>query len=297
MEFRKIQKTGNMFYLYLPTDWCRMNGIKRDSLVRVNSDSAGILQIKSFIEEKEKSLPSFSIDTSDKDILSRFIVACYINPARGFNINLRKPLGFSVLLDQKKLISVEVVEFDGKHISCESSVSIENPYSILKTLMRKVVNMLIVMLKNYNYELIERYENEIDRSRLLIEKAVISGLMNVKYYEMPAVELHYSAIIAREVERLVDKVILLDKKDKPYMKKLLSIFSALLSIIDENRIDIHSAISFAELSKAVKTKSFKGDLEGGRVKLKNRLIKNAVWEGVSAISEVIFDWAITLSLQ
>src|SRR3989338_2192065 len=134
MEIRKVQKTGNMHYLYLPTSWCKKHKITADTNISINQLQDGTLSIiPKIAEQKEKSI-TLKISEDNPDIIHKLIIACYINPASSFKIIFENEIKPSSLLDQKRLISLENVEIDNKHISCESDVTISDPASLLRTM-------------------------------------------------------------------------------------------------------------------------------------------------------------------
>jgi len=294
MDIRNVQKTGNMFYVYLPTIWCRAHGITSKSKISLNTNNDGTLTIHPQITKGKKKNIALDISETDQDIINKLIVACYINPAGSFNINLKNELTATKLLDQKKLISVELVEFDGKHISCESSITVEDPMSLLITMIRKISNMLLVMKKNYNKELIERYEEEIDRSNLLIEKAVLAGLvLGESLYLRPA-DLHYLAILAKELERLVDRLKTLESSEKPFFDSVSPTIDFLKEmfgspVCEKNKVNINHerAIAFTKLVKKIKQQNPTSASSYSKTRIRNRLI---------SISEILFDWSITNEL-
>src|SRR3989338_6390901 len=182
MEIRKVQRSGSTFYLYLPAAWCKANRINDDSSLNLDMSSEGSLVVSSTpqaSEEKQLTL-NFSQDSGklDRRLINMFILASYLNPVRSFKIKLNKPISSLDILDQKRLMSnIEFVEFGDDSISCESTISVDDPDVILKTMIRKMVNMTRVMQGNEAMELVQRYEEEIDRSNTLIHKSAISSLM------------------------------------------------------------------------------------------------------------------------
>jgi len=173
MDIRNVQKTGNMFYVYLPTSWCRKYNIKSNSKVTLLNNNDGSLGVFPHITEKKLSPLNIDLNEDDLFIINKLLVAAYINPTSSFKINLTKPVDIEKMLDQKKLLSIAMVEYDGKHLSCESSITIDDPISLLKTMIRKVKNLILLLKKSGDSNLLNIYEDEVDRSKLLIEKSII----------------------------------------------------------------------------------------------------------------------------
>ncbi len=291
MEIRKVQRTGNMNYLYLPTSWCKKHKISADSKVSLNPLPDGTLNIIPHVAEKKEKSLIISINEDDPEIINKLIVACYINPTASFKINFENEIQSSSVLNQKRLISLENVEIEQKQISCESTLTVSDPSSLLRMMSRKIKNLLVMMLSNYDAEIIERYEDEIDKSKLLIDKSVISAFTFTKPMKLSMIELYYVSIISRELERIVDNIILLDKKEKKFLDACIVAINSLNRIL-ESTVDKKSVISTKTAIDFVKkAKDVKDICKDAQYILRN------ISSSFNNIADVIMDWAITNQLE
>ncbi|RMF06116.1 hypothetical protein D6764_03015 [Candidatus Woesearchaeota archaeon] len=235
MDVRNVQQTGNMFYLYLPTSWCRKHGIDRNSKLSISVNSDGTLSVFPEVKKKKEKEIKLSVDEQDQDIINKIIVACYIAPASSFKIMLKHGIDSARLLDQKKLLNVELVEFDGKNITCESSISVSDPQSLLRTMLTKIKNMISIMLSPHEPELLERYEEEIDRSMLLIEKSSLSLLSFSEQSHLKATDVHFISLLAKSFERITDHLQFLARKteEKEFLQNILDIVNDIRKVLDE----------------------------------------------------------------
>ena len=292
MDIRNVQKTGNMFYMYLPTNWCKKFAIDSDSKVEINTNSSGELIINPQPTEKKPRSIEINLDETDLEIINKIIVGCYINPASSFKINLKEVLDQTQLLMQKKLVSIELVEIEGKTIRCESSITIHEPELILKTIINKIKNMILVITKNYNKELIEKYEEEIDRNRILIEKSIITALTFAQQPKTKTINLYYISQISRDLERIADYLIQIDPKDLEFfeiVKKRIGVLGELVEMIFKNEnFDIKKAIIF---SKEVLS------MEKFEINNLESYYKNRVREYLENISDTLIDIAITQKVE
>ena len=249
----------------------------------------GSLIISPEITEKKPKHLKLSITEDDQDIIHKLVVASYINPASSFEISLEKEMDFTKLLNQKRLISLESVEIDRKRITCEGPVAVSHPESLLKTMVKKIKNMMIVMEKNYDRELIERYEDEMDRSKMLIDKAVISALMYEGGTKARTIELYYISLISKELERLVDHLIRLDRKESKFLGNIAKPIELLMGIVESpSSLDLGSALGFAKSVSGIKNIEVKNVATYDKERMKQSLI---------AISEVVMDWMVTLKIE
>ena len=291
MEIRKVQRSGSTFYLYLPAAWCKANRINDDSSLNLDMSSEGSLVVSSTpqaSEEKQLTL-NFSQDSGklDRRLINMFILASYLNPVRSFKIKLNKPISSLDILDQKRLMSnIEFVEFGDDSISCESTISVDDPDVILKTMIRKMVNMTRVMQGNEAMELVQRYEEEIDRSNTLIHKSAISSLMFKRSSKLRHIELFYTAMLSKSLEGLADQLILTanTKQGKSLTAQVQVLLSSLLKCMESR--DYGSAALFAADVLALTDKFDKSDAFAERV---GALLRQ--------VSETMIDWTVTNEVE
>jgi len=289
MDIRNVQKTGDMYYVYLPTSWCREHKIGSKSKVALEHGVDGVLTVSPQLTEKKPKDIEINISEDNQDIIHKLVVACYINPTKSFKINLGKEMDFTKLLNQKRLISLESVELDKKQISCESTITVSDPDSLLKTMVKKIKNLITVMDKNYNKELIERYEDEIDRSKMLIDKSIITSLTFEKLSKLKTVELYYITLISKDLERMVDHLINLPKNETIFFNSVLNVIDYLQIIVENpDKLDYKNAIELVKKIHKIKKPETKD------IKAYDKL---RIWVSLDTISDIVMDWAITEEVE
>lgn len=289
MEIRNIQRTGDMHYLYLPTAWCREHNIGSKSKISIEHSSDGSLIISPQIVERKQKHLKFDIKEDNPEVIHKLVLASYINPVSSFEINMEKGMDFTKLLNQKRLISLESVAIDKNQISCGSTVTISDPLSLLKTMLKKIKNMTIVMCKNYEKDLIEKYEDEIDRSKMLIDKAVIGSLTVGKTTKLKNIELYYISLISKELERMVDRLIRLDGSYKKFLEEITKPIDMLQNILENtSKMDQDLTLKFVSVVSLIKKSDPKDVNSINMARMRQNLIK---------ISEVVMDWMVTLRLE
>jgi phosphate uptake regulator len=290
MDIRNVQKTGNMFYVYMPTTWCKQFNIKAGSKVTTFQNNDGSLSISANLKEREMQKLELQLSKENQENINKLIVACYVNPLKSFSINLDKDFDISKLLLQKKLLSVELIEFDKKHISCESSFSVDDPLSLLRTMIRKIKNLIYIMTKSPNKELVDRYEEEIDRSNMHINKSVISMITHNKPAKYNIIELHYMNIIARDLERLVDHLKEISSSENKFInhvEKAIDFLDKIFTGLDDKKNFKFNYLLALEFSKSTSDVPF--------LEVKNTLTyhKVRVKAALESISEILMNWSIT----
>ncbi|MDO8428170.1 MAG: hypothetical protein Q7S92_03075 [Candidatus Diapherotrites archaeon] len=292
MDVRKVQKTGNMHYVYLPTHWCKKHKITSVSNVSLEEGSRGELSIFPDIKEHLNKDLVLHVKEDNLDTIAKLIVACYINPANSFKIKLDTDIDLNKLLLQKRVFAVEFVELDNKTIFCESGLSVSDPESLLKTLSRRIKSLVHVMVSDYDESLIEKYEEEIDKGKVLLEKVVISSLASNRILKVKAIDLHYISLIAYNLENLVDNLIQLKKTETAFLKSLVLVVDSLNQVIEKlttvHGIGEEEAIAFINQVNSLK------EIEVTNV---SAYYKKRIRDCLMNVSEVLIDWAITNKLE
>jgi phosphate uptake regulator len=289
MDIRKVQKTGDMHYVYLPTSWCKKNKINSKTKVFLDENN-GVLSISPTEIKRTESKISLSVEEDNQDIINKLIVACYLNPLKSFKIKFSKEMDATKLLQLKNIVSLESVEIEKNIISSDSNIVLSDPDMLFKTLIRKIKNLLILMENSYNSELMKRYEEEVDRSKTLIEKAVILHMSNGPSSKLKIIDLYYISVITRDLERMVDHLILIDEEDLDFISDISNIISKLKEIIEpvnfqkECYFSYKISIDFLKKIKEIKDFSPKDKKYYDKRRIKGLLLK---------VSEVILNWSIT----
>jgi phosphate uptake regulator len=293
MDIRNVQRTGNMHYVYLPTKWCRKHKLSSQSKVIATINEDGTLTLSSQIKKQKKQELVLRIEEDDLAVIHKLIIASYLAPTAGFRIELGKNIDYTKLLDQKKLITLELVELNKRSITCESSLVVEDLGALMKTMLRKIRNMLVVLMKNYHKELVSRYEEEIDRSQLLLEKSIIEAFTLQSGSKLRLVELHYVSLIAKELERLVDLLNVIEKRDARFLESVLAVIDSLKDIfagLGTKDFSIHYEVALAFIKKV-------DAIENVKVKDIGTYEKKRIREHLVNVSELLIDWSLLYQLE
>ena len=283
MESRKIQRSGTTYYLYLPASWCREHKITTDSIVFLEKSSKGDLLVQP--KKTESSLTSLKIELSDSDpdIINKMIMAAYINPVKEFQIKLKKNISPDQILEHKKLLGgLEIVDFDESLVSCHTSLALSDPDVLLQALIKKILNTTKLMKKDPNHELLKRYEEEIDKNNMLIQKSIITALMYRKESKLRHSDLFYIGTISRILEHITD-ILVTSGKDTELVNDVDEVMQSLLAVLE--KLNQQNVISF------VKNVS---RLEKIEVKDLHTYKKKRIYSGLDHIAETLCDWVVTV---
>ena len=154
---------------------------------------------------------------------------------------------------------------------------------------RKIKNMIIVMLNSYDKDMIERYEDEIDRSKMLIDKSIISSLAYERTTKLKTIDLYYISLISKDLERMVDHLIQVSNKESEFLNSIHGVIGQLQSIIENtNSLNHKSALQFIKIVSKIRNFEVK-DIKS--------YDKERIRLSLTTIAEVITDWAITREIE
>lgn len=286
MDIRNIQRSGSTYYLYLPKAWCMQNSVNPDTKLVLETSSEGDLIVSPHNRKAKQASLQLKLAMHDMRVVNKFIMAAYINPVKSFRIQMDKEISSLDILDQKRLLSgVEIVEIGGNQISCESSIFVDDPDIMLKTMVKKLMNALHIMIKKGENELLTRYEEEIDRSNTLIAKSVVSALTFHRTSKLRNIELYYIAVLSKNLELLADHISALGA-EAALAKKCLDLTKLLLKTLDE--MSIEAATNFAMETVVIASGMKKAGKEGKFGSLNTAL---------NQCADTIIDWAIMKEIE
>jgi len=290
MEVRNVQKTKDMCYLYLPSKWVKQYHLEGQSQVGITLNADGSLSIYPQAKKKKRTTLSLFTKNNQIETIHKLLVAAYISPADSFRIKLDQNLNVADILNQKNLVSLEVVEIDQGTISCESSLQVSDPLSVLMTMIRKIKNLTPFLSDGQHEELLECYEEEIDRSRLLVEKAIIAALSNPVKSEYNGLELHFISVIAKELERMADHLTAQPKLNAALGRRISVLLTQLQQLLENEAKNLTSQDALPFLDEITKAQSLAPrDMKTYDLRRIIRAFNN--------IGEIVIDWAVVNDLK
>ncbi len=271
MELRNIQRSGTTYYVYLPAQWCKNNKIDPKSKLLLDTSPEGKLMITPFENKKDEQTLEITMPDSEPTFINNYIKAAFLNPVKSFKIKLNKEIDSNdILLYKEHMGGIEFVEFGKNQVTCEAPIFTKEPDVLLSIMIRKVLSMIDLIKETHNKDLIDRYEEEIDRSNISIRKAAMSTLMFKRTSNLKHIELFYIVEISSELEKIADHIVS-DNLNKKELEKTTELIKTIQKTMKE--LDIDSCKSFFDLTN----------------KNKIKIIHNHL----SSISDIFIDWSIT----
>ncbi len=288
MDIRNVQKTGNMYYVYLPTSWVKKFNISSHSKVAVSLDPKGSLIISSKLRESEEKQLHLKADSLTKDTLIKLIVACYLNPVSSFKIEVaNKNLLKELLSDRGNIGALEFVNVENDEIVFESTLALKNPFSLFKTMLSKVKGIIQLLEEGQNRQLIDVYEREIDRCKLLIDKSMISALTFTESGTLKTIDLFYVSQASRDIERMVDNLVNSETLNKKFLQAVIVFIDEIKAIVEEydtRQLEPKRAIALTEKALVIKELKRHPPTTYQQMRAGSYIRK---------VAETFLDWAVT----
>ncbi len=284
METRKIQRSGTTYYLYLPASWCREHKITTDSTVYLEKSSKGELVVQPKKTESSLSALKLELKENTPEVINKFIIASYINPVKEFHISLKENISPDQILKHKRLLGgLELVDFDESSINCHTSLALSDPDTLMNMMIRKVLSITKLMKKDSKHELIDRYEEEIDKSNLLIHKSIIANLMYRRESKLRHIDLFYIGMISRVLEQITDILITIGE-DNELIDLIESMMDSLLKLTEQHftQQGVINFIKAVEKLENIQT-----------INTLHIYKKKRIYSLLGHIGEILCDWVIT----
>lgn len=282
MDSRKIQRSGTTYYLYLPASWCREHKITTDSTVYLEKSSKGDLLVKPKKSESSLSCLKIELPDNNPEVINKMIIASYINPVKEFEIKIKENINPDQILKHKQLLGgLELVDFEENAINCQTSLALSDPDMLLKSMIKKILSIIKLIQNDSSHELINRYEEEVDKTNLLIQKSIITSLMYRRESRLRHIDLFYIGNLSRVLERLSDILITLTNSQK-LVNTIENMLSSFLVLLDNlNQSDVIRFIKNLEKQDKVIVKDLKTYKE------------KRVYSMFGHVAETLCDWLIT----
>ncbi|MEK6916342.1 MAG: hypothetical protein AABW92_01230 [Nanoarchaeota archaeon] len=286
MDSRKIQRSGTTYYLYLPASWCREHKITTDSVVYLDKSSRGDLMVMPKKSETNLSSLNLELIENSPEVINKMIIASYINPVKEFKISLKENISADQILQHKLLLGgLELVDFEESLITCRTSLALSDPDSLLKGVIKKVLSIARLMKEDKKHELIKKYEEEVDKSNLLIHKAIITTLMYRQESKLRHIDLFYIGGLSRLIEQIADILITLGDNNK------------LIDIVEKMSVSLLSILDDLKQQNVVNFITEVEKLDRVEVKNLETYKEKRIYSLLAHMGEVLCNWVITKKID
>jgi phosphate uptake regulator len=159
-------------------------------------------------------------------------------------------------------------------------LALSDPDTLLLSMIKKVISIINLMKKDTTHELITKYEEEVDKTNLLIHKSIITSLMYRRESKLRHIDLFYIGMLSRSIEQLAD--ILITITNEELINTIHSMMKALEILLENlNQQKVVEYIQKLENLEQVQVR----DLESYKEK--------RVYSLLGHIAEILCDWIIT----
>jgi len=198
MDIRKIQKTGGTFFVSLPHDWTKKNGIDRGSLVSILETENGRLIIDPKYELKKNIEVAEVVPSSylKREIVGKYLLGYDVIRIEG---KMRLPLETreEVRKTIQSLIGFEIVEEDANRILLQFLLEpalftpdkiLRREYLFVSSMHLDVTTALLEMNVDLANAVLKR-DDEVDRLYFLLIRLLRTVILNPRLSEKMGLSL------------------------------------------------------------------------------------------------------------
>ncbi len=217
---RKLNQVRNSFYVYLPRGWCDKFSLTKDSEVRIEQTTEGLLRVfpPNFEKDESKQL-LLDITPKAQSSIVNLLIGAYLVGAGEIELHFKEPIDLATREEIsrwiRRLPGFEILDehSDSFTISDTSEKQVIAP--ILKRQFRTTKYMLdsfIAAMESEDFEETTRIldrDEDVNRHRYFVERLCHLALRNPSYARKisisPSDALHFS-LAAKYVERIADHI-------------------------------------------------------------------------------------------
>lgn len=237
MKTRRVQKSGNAYYLTLPISWVNKHEISASTELSVSEDN-GSLIIRNKKPEKRINSKELELKNSSLDDIKTITLNAFHAGIDKFRLKLDKEISDKELLELQDFMNsrgMEAVEINNNAISFDICLEIKDYKDFIRRTINKLLNIARNKVHNNNVEIIREQIKASHRYRFMGRRA------ENKHFQGDRIEgftdqevIAYSKIIynlgkAGEYIRLIN--------DQEIIIKTARILEKVLTLIDSNNIE------------------------------------------------------------
>ncbi|MCD6547573.1 MAG: hypothetical protein J7K22_03405 [Nanoarchaeota archaeon] len=257
MVTKKIQKSGNSYFVYLPLKWVKSIGSNE---VELSISKTGTLEIFPVGAKQIASLKKeIVLDTKDTDLIIRAIASLYVDGYDEFTIRFKSKLEkdiYSKLIREliSRGLSQYLVDSSEEYFYFKIPFGFLSPIDLGKLLLNKILKA-IISIENNQKDLAADYRKEYITATLRFQRLYNSVLQKpfiLKDLKMSSVEL-LNLLFVLYFSKEIGEIIInekINKQDILISKKLIELLLTFL-----NNRDFEKIKEISKIKRKVKHKT------------------------------------------
>lgn len=246
MVRKKIQKSGNSRFVYLPIDWVKK--LEGNEINLEVNERGNVVISPTRKGEETKLRKEVTLEKRDIDFIVRVVAALYVGGYDECEINFEKNLGKNVQNELRETISkrldVEIAELNESSMLIKISPGFLEADDLAQIIVKKVLNEIRAITEE-DMESAERLQKEHVKSVLTFQRLVNSVLQKpylLEDMERKPIELLNILFILYSAKEIGNYVIE-SEVDSSDLETLIEIFELSWKMIQESSFDSVSRIN------------------------------------------------------
>lgn len=267
MAQKRLQKSGENYFLYLPRQWIKANKLTNKDSVDVISDEQMNLIIKPLKGKDEKLIGELNLKNDGIDLILRALISAYLSGYNEFKINLTNKLSNEMILKLRSECDYRGlrIDFDVNKVLLSSDLIIDDLKDSYNKFLSKLSRILMAINVKLPEEVIKDYVKEVNSDSFMIIRSINLALNNVTRLNKYELSVNEASFIKQSCNGLR---ISINSALRSTNKDLLKHLTELVKILKSS--DINKALShYEELDdKNINEKEAIRSLMGARLALK-----------------------------
>lgn len=295
---KNVQKSGKSVFVYLPTEWCKDNGLLDGGSIFLERKQSGELVLHPSTPKAEAPVRTLNLKDIPASLLDKVIASSYLAGLNSFIIS-GQDIGKKVeKIDIKGVLpGMELMAIDTNCVEFNCTIKLENIKDVQQAMMKKVINQ-VHLIGHVDRKMTHRLEDDVDKNRFLLERALRTALVDQVYrrqLEITPVKCLYFIYCARLWERISDNLREIRINDKNIIAKIEDTITTLYFTVTEPSMkNIEKAnLKLAELQKAVNKKSIQANINAekkvGTFNVVDYVLIQRMINNIESIIEITLD--------
>jgi hypothetical protein len=235
---RKLQRSGKLYFVSLPTKWIRDNKLKKgDELDLLISNKNIIIQP---VEESGKEVKRISVklNTTNRRILRRVIISLFTVGFDEFEIKLNKklkPASFKELKEIVARLGLNMIDVTDDKIKLNVNLSITDIKKFTRDLLYKTLNYTRMIL-NKREDLVKEQVPSFYNQRFTILRTLNRHEQSLTSLDIKPHDAYFYRILGINLGRLIIHLSYI--KDVNFVEEVKKLFEKILILYDKPELDL-----------------------------------------------------------
>jgi hypothetical protein len=254
---RKLQRSGELYFVSLPTPWIKNNNLKKGAELDVQTND-NVITIKPLSSSsKNYKKTSLKIKKAGSEAIKNIIMSLFVAGYDEFKLSFSEELSNEQFLKIKKIITslgLGIINLNKKEVKIDVNIEISDVKKFVHNLIYQSINFCRMTIEKENTDLLKEQFTYFYNQRYILVRTIYRYQQGLTNLEIKPYEANFYHNIGRHITHLIIHMSYL--KDKKYLDNLLKILEKFLTEYDnpnlEKLTELNDYIENLDVSEAEK---------------------------------------------